>query len=303
MQPGLSRAIPMAVLGFVFGALAVILLRAAQGIEPVWSTGVGLALSAFTTAIFFVWGMGAFDPAMSAHGGEEHEEVAPAAPVAETPSRILFGSLWQIATFLLMVMVVLFGFATIPFGFTLITTADSTASVVQAGMYEVQIGSGTVIVSQLVVLFIFILVMFGSLAAVGAGLAAVMAGAQRGLQESKLEAAGMGVVSGGDVPADAAASRPAFLQFLINWVPAVILFGILYVIFYYVAIGLILPAPDLPGLNILFPSPASQLVVLSAINAAIFALVILRTNGVLQFVGRFARGLARLLRRVPDVLQ
>jgi len=83
----------------------------------------------------------------------------------------------------------------------------------------------------------------------------------------------------------------------------VILFGILYVIFYYVAIGLILPAPDLPGLNILFPSPASQLVVLSAINAAIFALVILRTNGVLQFVGRFARGLARLLRRVPDVLQ
>src|SRR5262245_26698734 len=101
MQPGLSRAIPMAILGFLFGSLVVIVLRFLQSLDPIWAVGPGLVVSVIFTAIFFVWGMGAFNPAMSVHGEEaeaHHEEVDPDnAP----PRHLLTSSVWSLTTIVL----------------------------------------------------------------------------------------------------------------------------------------------------------------------------------------------------------
>jgi hypothetical protein len=78
---------------------------------------------------------------------------------------------------------------------------------------------------------------------------------------------------------------------------------ILYYVFYFVAIGLIFPQPQFPGLTIILPDPNTQLIFLSAVNAALFALIILRPMLVLHTVGRVAKWLAYQLRRVPNILQ
>ncbi|MCS7072069.1 MAG: hypothetical protein NZM00_11225, partial [Anaerolinea sp.] len=69
-----------------------------------------------------------------------------------------------------------------------------------------------------------------------------------------------------------------------------IVFIILYLFFYYVAIGLIFPT--IPNLALL-----------SAINALLIAFLLLRPKYVLQFNGMVARVLARALRTVPEALQ
>jgi hypothetical protein len=79
-------------------------------------------------------------------------------------------------------------------------------------------------------------------------------------------------------------------------------FVVLYLVFYYVAIGLILPNPSLPVLSLFMDNP-TQLFMLSFVNALIFTLLILRPMGVLHTIGRFARWLAYVLRSVPKFLQ
>jgi hypothetical protein len=101
MQPGLARAIPLGIVGFLAGALLAILIRLAQGLDPnpdapFAYVGAAFVLGAFISCGFFVWGMGAFDPAMNVHGEhaeEEHVEVKP-----EKPITILSGYTWQILT-------------------------------------------------------------------------------------------------------------------------------------------------------------------------------------------------------------
>jgi hypothetical protein len=73
MNYGLSRAVPMGILGFALGMLLTIILRAWQALDPVWDPEVGIVLGGIVSAVLFVWSMGAFDPQMSAHG-EEHDE-------------------------------------------------------------------------------------------------------------------------------------------------------------------------------------------------------------------------------------
>ncbi len=91
MQPGLSRAIPMAIIGFLFGALLVIVIRGLQGLDPLWAAGPGIVMTAFTTAGFFVWGMGAFNPKMSVHGeaaeAEAHEAAEDGSSQADRTAR------------------------------------------------------------------------------------------------------------------------------------------------------------------------------------------------------------------------
>ncbi len=82
----------------------------------------------------------------------------------------------------------------------------------------------------------------------------------------------------------------------------IVTFVILYLVFFYVAIGLILPKPALPGLSLFLDDP-QQLFFLSVTNALLFTLLILRPMGVLHTIGRFAGWLAHVLRSVPKFLQ
>jgi len=85
-KPGLSRAIPALIVGFVASLAFVYVMRSLQAMEPVWANSessegaqVGLVLAAFVCMGTFMWGVGAFDPKMSEHGEHAHEapEAAP----------------------------------------------------------------------------------------------------------------------------------------------------------------------------------------------------------------------------------
>ena len=85
-KPGLGRAIPALIVGFVASLACVYAMRTWQDMDPVWMNAessegaqVGLVLAAFVCMGTFMWGVGAFDPKMSEHGEhvEEHEEEAP----------------------------------------------------------------------------------------------------------------------------------------------------------------------------------------------------------------------------------
>ena len=85
-KPGLSRAIPALIIGFIGSLAFVYALRVLQDMEPVWMNAdssegaqVGMVLAAFVSMATFMWGVGAFDPKMSEHGdhADEPEEEAP----------------------------------------------------------------------------------------------------------------------------------------------------------------------------------------------------------------------------------
>ena len=85
-KPGLARAIPALIVGFIASLAFVYALRSLQNMEPVWMNAetsegaqVGLVLAAFVCMGAFMWGVGAFDPKMSEHGehADEHEDDAP----------------------------------------------------------------------------------------------------------------------------------------------------------------------------------------------------------------------------------
>ena len=85
-KPGLGRAIPALIVGFIASLAIVYALRTWQNMDPVWMSAdssegaqVGLVLAAFVSMATFMWGVGAFDPKMSEHGEhvEAHEEEAP----------------------------------------------------------------------------------------------------------------------------------------------------------------------------------------------------------------------------------
>ena len=85
-KPGLGRAIPALIVGFVASLAFVYAMRTWQDMEPVWSNAdssegaqVGMILAAFVCMGTFMWGVGAFDPKMSEHGehADEHEDEAP----------------------------------------------------------------------------------------------------------------------------------------------------------------------------------------------------------------------------------
>lgn len=300
MQPGLSRAIPMGILGFMLGALIVILLRGLQSLDPLWAPGPGIVMAVIMTAVFFIWGMGAFDPRLSIHGDPEveeavHEELA---TEAQKPRNLLFSSVWQLATAVLVLAIVIGGFAVLPGGLALTQTVVPGASLTSVGYADVPLpfGGPTVQVSTLVIFAVFVIWAFISLAAVAAVLGWVFSSLSRGLVEVKAAAAGGGTVA---LPAPEPRTRRDTIRSVVIFL---IVLVVLYFFFYYVAIGLIMPEPELPGLSLLL-TPAQTLVFLSAVNALIFTLIILRTQLVLETVGRVARWLAKVLRAVPKFLQ
>jgi len=369
MQAGLSRAIPMAIIGFMVGALITILIRGMQGLDPIWAAGPGLVLAGFTMAGFFVWGMGAFNPKLSVHGEAEeavHEELV---EEASQPRSILFGSTWLIGTVTLIVVALLGAFAVLPGGFGLIQTVTPGASTAMVGYTDVILpfGGPTISVSTLVIFVVFILIAFLSLLIAAWLFGFIFTYLASGLAETKVAAtAGGGTLS---LPAPSEPEHPqrstrdqyvTFFTVLVTFVvlfvvlnlflgiifphlslpiatwffdsptqvllialvaalvityvalgrdrfmfgmPFIVLFYILYIVFYYVAIGLILPNPNLPVLTQLGMSNPLQLFMLSIVNALLFTLLILRPMGVMHTIGRFARWLAYVLRHVPHFLQ
>ena len=365
MQPGLSRAIPMAILGFMFGALLVIVIRGLQGLDPIWEPGPGIIISALTMAGGFVWGIGAFDPRLSVHGDEEveeavHEELA---AEAEKPATILATYTWQIATLLLVFLIIITGFALLPGGLALTQTIvpDASTSMVSYADVPLPFGGPTIQVSTLVIFVVFVIWALISLAAAAGVFAFILTYLSRGIAEVKMAGSGTAAlsVSGGTAatPPDDRRTVIATIQLLVVWlVSYVVLFAvinlimpdrqipvlnwfmdsagqltvlsflgaliiglvvirpplaslvfiftfiILYYVFYFVAIGLIFPQPQLPLLTPLL-SAELQLALLSAVNAFIFALIIFRPMFVLETLGRVAKWLARVLRSVPRFLQ
>lgn len=300
MRPSLSRAIPMGILGFLFGGLLVIILRSLQGLTPLWDTGAGIVLGVLMAAAFFVWGVGGFDPRMSVHG-EEAEEVDEEAEA--TPGGLLRGSIWQIVTLLLLLLLAVAAFALLPGGPALTITADPMASTAQVGMFEMELpfGGPVVQVSQLVLFLVFIIIMFVSLGIAAAVISAALYALNRGIREAQTGGTAALAVAGGpsetalQTAGDGAASRPAArggrgtLGTIIEIVKFVVLALILYLLFYYVLIGLVLP-----GSPLLMP--------LSLINAVIFAVLILRPAVVLRVLGRISGWVVRILRALPRVL-
>lgn len=300
MRPGLSRAIPMGILGFLFGGLIVIILRSLQGLTPLWDTGAGIVLGVLMAAAFFVWGVGGFDPRMSVHGeaADEVDEEAEA-----TPAGLLRGSIWQIATLLLLLLLAVAAFALLPGGLALTITADPLASTAQVGMFEMELpfGGPVVQVSQLVVFIVVIIIMFLSLGVAAAVISAILYALNRGIREAQTGGTAALAVAGGPTEAalqtagEGGAARVAAgggrstLGTIIEIVKFVVLALILYLLFYYVLIGLVLP-----GSPLLMP--------LSLINAVIFALLILRPAVVLRTLGRVSGWLVRVLQALPRVL-
>jgi hypothetical protein len=128
----------MGILGFVLGAFLVLVVRGLQSMDPVWDAGTGLVFGVLFCAGFFVWGMGAFDPAMSAHGDAAHADETHANPDDAPPAALVGGITWQIAALLSVSIAVLFAVGAYS-GLGLVITAEPLASNTLIGMNPVTV--------------------------------------------------------------------------------------------------------------------------------------------------------------------
>lgn len=282
--PSISRAVTMGVIGFLAGALLVIVVRALQSLTPLWDPGVGIVFGTFFSAGFFVWGIGGFDPRMSVHGDEhgDHDE-AHAADEPQEPLTLLGYSMWQIAFGLLIMLVVLGAAAWI--GPALVTTADADASFNAVGMVPMELFGQEVLVSQLVIFTAFILFTLLSLGLAAGAIGFIINLLNRELVQTRATAA---AAAGGGTAALPAPAEPrtrrAWLSTLLFIVAFAVIFYILYLLHYYVLIGLI------------FALPETTLTLLSAGAAFTITLLIMRGRWVVQLLARFAGWLGGVLR-------
>lgn len=296
MKPGLARAVSMGILGFLAGAGLVILIRGLQSMDSLWDPQIGFIMATFTSAFAFLWGIGGFDPRMSQHPHEpevdeyglivveEHEEVEHVEDEEAEPFSILGFSIWQVSFLTIILLVLLGGFATIPWGFYLRTTSDPAGSTANVGFDTVELpfGGPEVEMSQLTVFVGFVIFTLLSLAVVGGIISLVFYALSYGVTNVRAnENMPLGTEP---IP------RQPLVTRAINAAKLVILFVVLYLAFYYVLVGLVLPNPEIAR------------VVVSLVNALIFALIIVFPLPVLRIVGRFAGWLARVLRGLPRFL-
>lgn len=346
MQPGLNRAVPMGILGFLFGALLVILLRELQGLDPVWNAEVGFIMAAFVSAGFFVWGMGAFDPRMNQHAHEpevdelgmvvasDHNEEDHHAEETDEPIRILGATLWQISFLTIAMIFILAAMATFPSGLRLQVTSDPDAARDQVGYttMDLPILGEDVVVSQLTMFVGLVIVTLLSLGVIGGLIAAVLTFLNQGVTVSNAspntplseddarnqtikDQSSQGLLSLGLY-----AAAVVVLLFAItlvigdpDWLPIPLaavgglmvvtalrmliplevfatLTVVLYYVFYFVAIGLVLQ------------NPALVRVVLSLVNALLFAGIIVYPAVILRTIGKIAAWLLRIVRDIPSFL-
>lgn len=292
MQPGLSRAVPLGILGFLIGAALLVLIRALQSLDPVFDPQLAIVLGAVFCAGLFIWGLGALDPRLNEHAhepaeGEAHAivEVEEHAKEAEsTPWQIVSGYGWLITTLLLILILVLAAFAFLPTGLTLQTVNQPEGNMAALGFYEIPIFGQTLVFSELITLFIFVAVMMISLVALGGALGLVFFSLSRGVTEvSAVEQTQL-------PPPSPAQAQPTMLSRLLTAVLILVVFLILFALFYYVLIGIIIG-----------PGPLNF--VLSAGQALPLAFLIVQPRATIRVIGRAAGWLARQLRRVPNGIQ
>ena len=129
-NPGISRAIPGAIIGFVAGLVIVTVLRSMQSMDPVWDPGVALVLTPFTMMAGWLWGIGAFNPKLSEHGEhhDEHDEDHDAADEDFNPMGTLMPLMWRVTTYSLLVIGIFYALATLPTGLFLQTVNQDEAN-------------------------------------------------------------------------------------------------------------------------------------------------------------------------------
>lgn len=204
MKPGITRAVPMGILGFIIGLLVVTGIRALQGLDPAFDLGMGLILAAFTSSGFFVWGMGGFDPSMSEHphepevnelglivaeAEEDHDAEAEAEKTAP-PFRVLGFSMWQVSFWLILTIVLVWGFAWLPTGLTLqvSTEAEAQRSAIGTTTLDLPFLDEPLVVSQMTAFIGVVIVILLALGAVAGGIALLMTSLSRNVTEAKQNA-------------------------------------------------------------------------------------------------------------------
>lgn len=327
MKPGLARAVPMGILGFLLGVLIVFILRGLQSLDPIWDPQIGLILAAFTSSFAFVWGMGAYNPSVNQHPHEpeideetglivvdaSHDEEHDHHDEEPEEGFSVFGwSLWQVSFLTIVLLFVIGAAATLPTGFYLQQSNDPGASPASVGTTTMTLpfGGPEIEVTQLTLFIGLVLITIVSLGAIGGVLALIFYslsgnvkaaneapdvpfGMQPQIVDTTAPAlpAGEGETAEEDSAIEAVPQRQnPLLQNLILAVRFVVVAAILYVLFYYVFIGLVLPNAPV------------TLTVLSIVNAVLFAAVILHTTFVLRLLGKGAAGLAQWLRGLPEFL-
>ncbi len=331
MQPGINRAVPMGILGFIFGAALILFVRWLQSMDPVWDAQIGILGAGFMSAIFFLWGIGAFNPALSAHHAEEPaegEEEAPQHHHEEEPEprKILGYEVWTVFFWTVLLVFSLLVIALIPGGPGMVVSTDPNATTTAFGMFTVTIGNLTFEMSQAVAFLLFMAFTIFSLFVAGGIIGWAMSRLSKNVTEAKTmppqplsrypligvsTSATAAALPAGNTNALEAASdtssaeatvRKPLLRRIPRFVWFLVVTSALMLFFYYVAIGLILPNPNLPGLNAIFPDPQAQLFVLSLINALLFAAIIVYPVLVMRAIGSASAWLAKLLRRLPEGL-
>lgn len=202
-KPGLSRAIPMAILGFLLACIIVLVVRSLQSMEPVWDPGVALVLAPFIVIYFFIWGMGAFDPRMNAHehppGHEEHGHESAIVPAedahthheeeaAPSPMGLLGSQIWLVSTTTLVCIFIIFAIALAPLGLNLrmVNEAEaSTTAIETEANFLAPLGVATFEASQLTVFVGFIIFTLVSLFGFATLLYLAFYGADRGIRQVK----------------------------------------------------------------------------------------------------------------------
>jgi hypothetical protein len=183
-HPGINRAIPGAILGFVLGEAIVMGIRYAQGLEP-WNAGVALVLAPFTLMAGWMWGIGAFNPKLSQHGEHPAEEsaIVPTEDGAivqaeahhaeeESPGAIFFTEIWKAISLPLVLLLIIFGFANIPGGFLIRTVNDPLADPAQfAPSVTLELPFvGVIQTTEMVIFLVFVGWLFLSLLVFAGGL-------------------------------------------------------------------------------------------------------------------------------------
>jgi hypothetical protein len=304
MGYSMTRAIPMAVIGFVLGAALVVLLRGLQSMTEVWNPQLGLTMGGLFATIFFLWGIGGLSGKMAAHEVHEPEEdeFGNELPVEdhhhhgeEKPADILQEQVWVVAFWISIVVIGLFAFAAIPGGFGYILSSDPAANVNAIGYFELELFGQTLIVSQLFAFVLVVAFTMFSLFVAAWLIAQALFGLNRGIKTVKVvgnqpltalpEAAPAGLLESGEGAAPVKA--PGF-----DWRRlglAVFVGIIIYVLSYEALVGWIIPT-----------EPTRTMASLG--NAVLLPLLIFYTKRVLWTIGYVARFIAWVLRGVPSFL-
>ena len=173
-HPGVFRAIPGAILGFVAGLAIVLGIRTLQGLDPVWNPGVALVLAPFTTTFGWLWGIGAFNPKLSEHGEHHHDDEHAIvavdgdkhAVVHEEEAGIgelLMSGIWRALSYSLLLLTIFFALATLT-NLGLQIVGQSNASTAAFGnSVNLNLFGNEIQTTQMVIFLTFVAVLLVSL--------------------------------------------------------------------------------------------------------------------------------------------